>query len=348
METKRLAWIDMAKGYAMILVMFGHAPFPDTFIAALYTFHLPLFFFLSGYLFSGTKYNTFKTFIKSKFKALIIPYFCLSFIEYIYFYFASNRENISPLKSLIGTFYAVRDTPWTYHNATMWFIPCLFIAELIFFFIAKYTGNNSRKIIACLIFSSIIGYYYSIYIKHALPWSADTSLNAVVFYGIGYLIKGKESKLSRFINLRYLSVFLIGNAIFGYLNYHYLGERIDMFFSRYGNYLFLYGAAISGIMAALIIIRLLPKLKLLIYVGKNSLIFLAFHQMILFPIIGGLTRHIDFFHSRSMSVLILQGITYVVISYIVLVPIIYIINNYMPFLLGRGFHRKSAARYLGM
>ena len=68
METKRLNWINMEKGLAMI----GHAPFLSFFIAEVYTFRLPLFFFLSGYLFSDRKYRDFRIFLKRKFTTLVI------------------------------------------------------------------------------------------------------------------------------------------------------------------------------------------------------------------------------------------------------------------------------------
>ena len=46
----RLRWLDAARGLAMLLVMIGHTvPGNETVIGALYTFHLPLFFVISGY-----------------------------------------------------------------------------------------------------------------------------------------------------------------------------------------------------------------------------------------------------------------------------------------------------------
>ena len=59
MNTKRLDWIDIAKGIGIILVVLGHTLVPqvrETGFAGflwifIYNFHMPLFFFLSGYLF---------------------------------------------------------------------------------------------------------------------------------------------------------------------------------------------------------------------------------------------------------------------------------------------------------
>ncbi|PKU93546.1 Acyltransferase [Bifidobacterium thermophilum] len=59
---KRIEWIDIAKGIGITLVSFGHLrngdgqsvwlPALDSLIAAIYLFHMPLFFLLGGITFS--------------------------------------------------------------------------------------------------------------------------------------------------------------------------------------------------------------------------------------------------------------------------------------------------------
>ena len=72
MNEKRLDWLDVAKGYGILFVIYAHTDYG--FIGnLLYTFHVPLFFFLSGFVFSN-KYD-FKTFFIKKIKAIVIPYF---------------------------------------------------------------------------------------------------------------------------------------------------------------------------------------------------------------------------------------------------------------------------------
>ena len=45
----KIQWIDVAKGIAIIFVVLGHCVSGQTFIWV-YSFHIPLFFFISGYL----------------------------------------------------------------------------------------------------------------------------------------------------------------------------------------------------------------------------------------------------------------------------------------------------------
>ena len=53
-KSNRILWIDAAKGIGLLCVILGHlgVPYLSTLV---YTFHMPLFFFLSGIVFSGSK-----------------------------------------------------------------------------------------------------------------------------------------------------------------------------------------------------------------------------------------------------------------------------------------------------
>ena len=61
-ETRRLGRIDTARGVGIILVVLGHAirpgmvaePWCDFLFGLIYSFHMPLFFVLSGFTFALT------------------------------------------------------------------------------------------------------------------------------------------------------------------------------------------------------------------------------------------------------------------------------------------------------
>lgn len=84
---KRFNTIDIAKVVAIILVVVGHY-FPDGspewWVAVhdvIYTFHMPLFFFASGFLFAATERPVgYASFMKRKFLRLMVPYFAASVV----------------------------------------------------------------------------------------------------------------------------------------------------------------------------------------------------------------------------------------------------------------------------
>lgn len=83
----RLVHFDIAKAIAIILVVIGHyypENAPGWYLALhswIYTFHMPLFMFASGYIYlSFKKDEGYFTFIKKKFRRLFVPYIIVSMI----------------------------------------------------------------------------------------------------------------------------------------------------------------------------------------------------------------------------------------------------------------------------
>ena len=102
-------WIDIAKGIGIILVVFAHTIVPqireNSFRAKfvwifIYNFHMPLFFFLSGYLFEKglPKYTDKGKFVLGKLKYLMIPYLTFSVFAYVFINFALH---IGPFSSVL-------------------------------------------------------------------------------------------------------------------------------------------------------------------------------------------------------------------------------------------------------
>ena len=49
---KRIEWVDIAKGIGIFLMVMGHTGIPRIGNQWIYSFHMPLFFFISGFLFN--------------------------------------------------------------------------------------------------------------------------------------------------------------------------------------------------------------------------------------------------------------------------------------------------------
>lgn len=77
--SKRIEWVDVAKGIGICLVVIAHfvpdfsTLFTETIYHVIYMFHMPLFFFLGGYVFKKQKDNLQNTIYN--FFQLIIPYY---------------------------------------------------------------------------------------------------------------------------------------------------------------------------------------------------------------------------------------------------------------------------------
>lgn len=327
---KRIEWLDMLKGWGMILVMFAHAPLPDVLRKYIYSFHIPLFFFISGYLFTINKYSNIREFFLSKIKSLLIPYFIFSTFNYLFWLvfrkFANNSTD-SILKPFVGIFIGIRGTEWTLCNGTLWFVLALFISEVGLYFILKYLKYNIRKTTTYLAIFTFIGYLYSKFIGIRLVWSIDVAFTAIVFLGSGYLIR--KINIINKINNKYIILLLILNLIFGMSN-----TEVNMFSGIYGNYIFFYIASVSGILANILLIKSMPTIKIFNYVGKNTFIYLALHQYIIYSVLKKVSSKIVS-NIQSGLELILVAIVFVIVTLILLYPVIYITNKYFPFIVGK-------------
>lgn len=63
---KRIEYLDYAKGIGIILVVLGHILIKGNIKIYIYSFHMPLFFIISGYLFNYINIINFKEVINKK------------------------------------------------------------------------------------------------------------------------------------------------------------------------------------------------------------------------------------------------------------------------------------------
>ena len=81
--SQRIEYLDIARGIGILLVVLGHNDFgaiSPFFHQVIYSFHIPLFFFLSGY-FVNTALPFFDYF-KKRFHSVLKPYLFTVFLIY--------------------------------------------------------------------------------------------------------------------------------------------------------------------------------------------------------------------------------------------------------------------------
>lgn len=325
----RIEWIDTAKGIGIILVVLGHTSITNSAEAWIFSFHMPLFFFISGFLFRASNNLNLKKFATKKARSLLIPYFIFALITYLFWVLTINNLSESPKEwyiPLIGIFYSVGVSDWLVFNSPLWFLTCLYIVEIIYFLINRATKGESKTIMVILIISSLIGYSTSLYLPIRLPWSIDVALTALVFFGVGKIFSNNKDKLELnkwFMILLFISMLLINNV--------FTNQKVDMNFNFYGDYFNFYIAAFSGIVTIIIGAQFLMKYKFLKYIGINSLIILCLHKLIIIIITKAISIGIPGYDSISLMWNSLISI----ITLAILVPIILFINRYLGFILGK-------------
>ena len=332
----RVGWIDNLKGLGMFLIFLGHVRLSNQNITHyIYSFHVPLFFFLSG-LFFKQEYVSYGLllFTKRAIRTRLVPYISFGLFAYpiwvlfnlskkFNFYHGTIPASEHLLRPLAGMLCGI--SGWLDPNPLLWFLSCLFATEILFFCIASVTRNRPF-LLPILVACSLIGYLNSIYSPIRLPFSLDVAFMSVVFYGIGFISRGYALHRT-FPPALGLSLFVVGATL------SYLNQSINMNSNYYGNYLLFYVSSFSSIYAYMSLARNTRVLNLFSFIGRNSLIFLVLQDTSFFVINVFLYL---LFHMRTGSVefTLLLGTIYVIASMLLLIPACYFINARFPRFLG--------------
>lgn len=335
---QRISWIDYAKCIGIYLVVLGHLPIPEQLSAYIYSFHMPLFFFISGYLLKNNQI-TFDTFFSIKIRTLVIPYLTFSAFTYIFWLLAGRHfgsdasSNIALYKPAIGILYANATNDWMIHNIPLWFIPCLFVVEIVFYFIRKLPISIYYAIIAC----AAIGYIDSLYMPIRLPWGIDVAFTAIVFYGLGNILRQtntlnqKQSKISYILLVVAIICFVYGNFKQG---------RVDLNSLEFNNIILFYTTACSGIFICIHVCKLFPQLQSINFISNHTLTILALHGLA----ISVIKAIMVFILHQPIDILENSLLTNSVIAFvaiILLVPCMFLFESYVPIVIGKKKVQKT-------
>ena len=160
MDSKRLVSIDIARAICIILVVIGHYVPEDspswytTIRDVIYSFHMPLFMFVSGFVYWATrKPIKYKDFVGIKFQRLMVPYFFTSLVVITIKLLTENGLSVESQVDF-SAFYKMFYLPVA--GAFLWFVFALFLMFLIIPFF------NTRKHLLILLLFSLVLYFFPV------------------------------------------------------------------------------------------------------------------------------------------------------------------------------------------
>lgn len=98
----RTPWIDYCKVFAIYCVILGHLGITEHLHDYISSFHMPLFFFISGYLYYYK--GDFIPFLKKDIKTILLPYYYLNFLVllvFIPFYYVFGNFSTEYLEDVV-------------------------------------------------------------------------------------------------------------------------------------------------------------------------------------------------------------------------------------------------------
>lgn len=337
-------WIDGLKTIGMFYIVLGHLAINTDLKNYIYSFHVPLFFFVSGYLFNSVKYNRFWDFFKNRFLRIMVPYFFFSFATYLFWlvfvcrFFEGPEIKNNTLKPLVGIFYSNGIDNWLRHNTPIWFLTCLFLVEIAFFVLNKYIKNKTTLSVVVILFSAG-GYILSLTDFFRLPWGINMIPLALLFYHVGFVFKEQIGAFFRKVTPVYLllvPVLIIVNMFLVRLN-----GRVDINYGVYGNYFIFYITAFAGIFCYAVLGKFVGINKVLSFVGQNSLAIMCLHSPIAFII-----KYVQYFifgiplnYGEGST---LFAVSFAILQILLIVPLVFLMKKYIPVLTGYKKASKQA------
>jgi len=298
---KRKQWIDISKGLGIILVIWCHIAIDDGIILLWVTsFTLQIFLFLSGYVFK----NNCKPieYIKRKAKAYIGGYFILAVPMFMFTVamglYQKTMDSSEFFSIVVGLL--IQKRYWV-----LWYLPCLFWVSIIFYFIIRLLGRSQINVALVIIILYVCGIIYYKLGGEALPWNFDTWMTSLPFFYFGYLIKNRIDGIRTLIEKKWkvvimISVCIVINIGLTLLSYRMSGEAFNVNDCTYGFAPFTFVAAIAGV-SGTVLISTLMRSKIIEFIGRNSLIFFAWHEKIMIHLVNRILKVFGVVHQEGWS-----------------------------------------------
>lgn len=263
--------VDALRGFAITLMVLGHAIakeniLTDSVVACnylfkvIYSFHMPLFFIISGFCFLHP--SSYIKYVKHKCRYLLVPYVSFNLITVILqrtitFFTLGTKSLTEDLNSIL------------FHGGSLWFVYVMFMIVIAFPIISRIINHRMEIALGITVILIIICKF----VKLPSIFCLNQVVNYTVFFLIGHCLRILDERLQIFEMLKN-KMMNIGLCIILFAFNFGLVYSIQFLNNRQPNYFEHVVLAISGSVASYLLIKSFKNgfLKVqLIGLGKYSL-----------------------------------------------------------------------------
>ena len=278
---------------------------------------MPLFFIISGALFNEKKHQCFLPFLIRRVRSLALPYLIFTMVAIA---INSLSEDVSVINIILNG----------WGGYALWFLPVLFMAELLFYPSVHFTVGRTKKhsyLLSIILVLLLFGYLLSYWGIH-LPYKVEVVPWATFFYGAGYLLKDvfRTIKSNWCICILLLLVTIVISQVL---------PRLDMCANIQGSVLFNNANAIYGTIVIILISKKIeitrlvkPLKKFFRWAGANTMLIVGLSQCVILGI-----KEIPLFH--LMNIEAMNSVMRHAVLWVILYALSLAVNRYMPWVVGR-------------
>lgn len=265
-EKQRIHWVDVARCFGIFAIYLGHyGAAAGNALPFVSTYHVPMFFFLSGCMETRSKDSGIKASIRKTIQGILIPWFLFCILTAV-LYVLENNSAILDLWPLIWKI-AKGTLRNTFYAPGLWFLTCMAVIKLLF---ALFKRRNKLVILLICIVCHVYAVYNVNLEEPEWLFNADIALYYMLYYGLGYVC---FAHIDRALNPQKLGgklLFLASMGLSGlYSAYLFFGRNL------YG---LLEGSAVAPVLTALTCIwfqfaaaSVFRNVKIFREIGRNTL-----------------------------------------------------------------------------
>jgi len=289
--------INVLKALAIMIIVSGHLEFSLIPMFPPYSFHLALFFFISGYLFKDKYFENISDFLARKTKRLLLPY-------YIYTLFYLLVTII--IAKFTGMFWGMPITLKNYiitpfvngHqldlSCPLWFVVQLFITMVCFLFVFRKLKNikdNKWLHLGFFFLMAVLAIPLAKFRNDDLILVLVRTLFSMFFVYSGYFYKTFIEGKYNIFNVKWLTAVIVLQSFLWLTNKDFtpadgIGLSYILVWGEFDSFLIPIVTSLTGIWISLFIVEFLYPFikdnKFIYYVGQNTYHIMANHLLIMY------------------------------------------------------------------
>lgn len=360
---ERIKFIDITRFFAMALVFYGHFiervmylknPTAAAQYKFIYSFHMVLFFVLAGYVAKESDLTFgFGKFLKHRLLSRLLPFLfftALFMVAAAIFpgdFFQLKLPSVNGyIDGLVNTVFGI-----PMFCVPSWFILIIFSVEFVHYTVFRFLGSDAKIVVGIVAFY-VAGYLLNWKFDIVNPikgrvvgWNYLFIHEAIImyaFYLLGVYMRHKRflwEKISpKILVLAVVATFSI--VIFTYrLNSGLFSfpplDAVVILFSSHGHFIWFPVTAVTGSLMILLIARAMPVQKTITWMGQNTLILMClngiFYHYINPPVAKWVIDHLP----GTPLITLWIGCVMTVASLALCIPLIYLLNRWVPQLVGK-------------
>lgn len=180
-KRKRIDHLDTMRGMCLLFVNYFHSSISLAFLQYVSAICVHPFIFMAGYFYNSKK--DLRDTLHKKLRTMILPYYLFGIGYYLLWLLAfrnSDRDIVEPLRSVL--FMPTSAFPI---EPSVYFLPMMFSATMIFALIVKYIKSEPLKL-AVVLAVTFVGNIWTSVFTVRLPIALDCAFGVLIYIYLGY------------------------------------------------------------------------------------------------------------------------------------------------------------------